>query len=272
VIEGRAPGTLDFVWTHERGRPLGDVVFDYTQVPVLAGSRGELAIIAGAFDGTLRLDMDGNGTFETAMQPGAIRYRDVPIPPLPPDGPVTGAPGTLYVYSCATWDPETDRLCYEFDWGDGSLQEWQGPFPPGVACTVSHAWETSGTYPVRARARDDLGYLSDWSGTLWISISDITGVAPDSAQLRVVCAPNPSAAGMRIRFALAGPERVAIHVYDVSGRLVAHVTDRRFAAGIHTLDWTGTDQQGQRVVAGTDWVRLESPTIGRSVREVVIVR
>lgn len=85
-------------------------------------------------------------------------------PPNPPTitGPVTGKPRIEYDYTLVTTDPEEDQVHYFIDWGDGTTSDWVGPSNSGDEVTFSHTWSKKGTYTVRAKAKDALGYEGAW--------------------------------------------------------------------------------------------------------------
>ena len=60
-------------------------------------------------------------------------------------------------------DPDGDEVFFEINWGDDT-SDIVGPIPSGEETTVGHIWETTGTYIIEARARDDFcGFYSDSS-------------------------------------------------------------------------------------------------------------
>jgi hypothetical protein len=94
-----------------------------------------------------------------------------PTRPETPQGPPTGKIGIEYVYSSSTTDPDGDQLLYLFDWGDGSLSKWMGPYDSGHRVTISHNWTKKGNYEIRVMAKDEHGVMSEWSDPLTIRMS-----------------------------------------------------------------------------------------------------
>jgi len=84
-----------------------------------------------------------------------------PIDPLL-TGPSTGKPFHKYTYSMNATDPECDSLFYWFEWGDGTITSWQGPYESGKTCNTSIHWNKKGTYTINAKAADVYGGDSDW--------------------------------------------------------------------------------------------------------------
>ena len=54
--------------------------------------------------------------------------------------------------------------------GNGSNTGWIGPYSSGEEIEVGHAWDESGSYAIKARAKDICGDKSDWR-TFEISMS-----------------------------------------------------------------------------------------------------
>jgi parallel beta-helix repeat protein len=84
-------------------------------------------------------------------------------------GPSSGAAGTTYNYTFVTTDPDGNTVSYYIDWGDGTNTGWLGPHPSGEEITMSHAWNTRGSYTIKAKAKDIYGAESAW-GTLKITM------------------------------------------------------------------------------------------------------
>ena len=59
-----------------------------------------------------------------------------------------------------------------------------------------------------------------------------------------------------IQFGLVLDDDVEVRIFDVSGRLVRRLAERRFKAGEHTLVWDGADDGGRRLPRGVYFTRL----------------
>ncbi len=98
------------------------------------------------------------------------------------DGPTFGKPNTDYTYTFVATDPEGENVYYYIDWGDGSAEEWIGPYLSGESIDVSHSWSELGDYGIKARAKDIHGARGIWSdpfqmhiGMPSLNIDTITG-------------------------------------------------------------------------------------------------
>jgi len=70
--------------------------------------------------------------------------------------------------------------------------------------------------------------------------------------------PNPFKHTTTLSFELAVPVNAEISIYDLSGRLVRHLTREELAAGQHTTTWDGRDNHGSRVSAGVYFARMST--------------
>jgi len=93
----------------------------------------------------------------------------------PPETPtITGATsgnaGVKYDYTFVTTDPEGDDVTYGIEWGEGCPGiVWVGPYPSGQEVTVSHTFNSAGTFTISALAKDTYGAESDW-GTIEVTM------------------------------------------------------------------------------------------------------
>ncbi|MHA1769196.1 MAG: hypothetical protein ACTSV3_05030 [Candidatus Thorarchaeota archaeon] len=89
-----------------------------------------------------------------------------PDRPAAPIGPSTGLQGVSYGFSMVTDDDHDQRLRYEIDWGDGTVEQ-TGFVPSGEIVTLDHAWAGSVAgiyYDVTVRAQNEInGRWSDLS-------------------------------------------------------------------------------------------------------------
>jgi hypothetical protein len=85
--------------------------------------------------------------------------------PYPPEinGPEEGEVEIEYDYTFVTSDPAGGDIYYWIEWGDGSVQEWIGPYASGEIVTVSNSWSENGTYSILAKAKNDQDGEGGWS-------------------------------------------------------------------------------------------------------------
>jgi outer membrane protein assembly factor BamB len=96
-----------------------------------------------------------------------------PETPIEPNGPDYGVIETEYSFTTSTIDPEEEEIYYKFDWGNGIISEWFGPFASGDIGEGFYTWTTAGTFEVRVKAKDVKDSESNWSEPHNITIVNI---------------------------------------------------------------------------------------------------
>ncbi len=83
--------------------------------------------------------------------------------------------------------------------------------------------------------------------------------------------PNPFNPTVALSFSLSEPAAVQLRVYDVQGRLVRTLVDRRISLGEHQIVWDGKNESGETVGSGVYFCRLVSGHRAES-RKIVLLR
>ena len=95
-------------------------------------------------------------------------------PPYIPNiisGPTAGGPEIELHFSAISEDPDEDQIYYLWDWGDGNISDWLGPFDSNDSMTANHSWFNDGEYKIRVKAKDEAANESEWSAPFNISIA-----------------------------------------------------------------------------------------------------
>jgi hypothetical protein len=83
--------------------------------------------------------------------------------------------------------------------------------------------------------------------------------------------PNPVMSAGEIRLAIPSDDRVSVKVYNVNGKHVETLMDKRVRAGEHRITWEGRNRDGRRVTSGIYFVRVET-TRGSLTMKMVLSR
>jgi hypothetical protein len=99
-----------------------------------------------------------------------ITFNHDPAKPDQPSGETNGEVGNEYSYTTSTIDPDGDQVYYLWDWGDGNVSEWMGPYDSGLTSGLTHTWTVKGSYNIKVKAKDTHGIESPWSDPLSITM------------------------------------------------------------------------------------------------------
>jgi parallel beta-helix repeat protein len=142
----------------------GTFVWNTTTVP--NGNRYLISVTA-----TDEFSNVGSDTSDTTFT--ISNYWNIPPGSIQISGPSIGANGMYYNFTALAVDPEGDQVYYQWDWADGNISDWLGPYNASVLCTTSYAWVSDGLYNISVRARDIGGEESNWSTGHLISIQPL---------------------------------------------------------------------------------------------------
>jgi hypothetical protein len=94
-------------------------------------------------------------------------------------GPIYGDIEVEYTFSFISYDFDENEIYYYVDWGDGTYDDWFGPFASGLEVTASHTWTSKDIYSIRAKAKDEFGSESEFSEPHLIFIGNNVPEKPD---------------------------------------------------------------------------------------------
>jgi hypothetical protein len=98
----------------------------------------------------------------------ATKYNIIEVVSNPPSSPVIYGPDNGFINVSYTFttdqitDPNGDSFYCKWDWGDGNITGWLGPYPSGSIISASHTWTYVGVYEIRAKIKGSEGE-SNWS-------------------------------------------------------------------------------------------------------------
>jgi hypothetical protein len=92
--------------------------------------------------------------------------------PFPPqiEGSSEGDIGREMTFNIVTTDPGNFDVYYWVDWGDGTYDEWVGPYASGAVTSIGHTWSAEGNYTITAKAKNTLGSEGGWSDPFSVTI------------------------------------------------------------------------------------------------------
>jgi len=115
---------------------------------------------------------DNDGAIDTVSQTVEVLHQNQPpnIPTIP-SGTQSGFIDKSYDFSTLATDPENDQIYYQWNWGDGTISSWDGPYDSDVEIHNAHIWGQEGIYQISVKVKDIHDAESDWSSPLTIIIS-----------------------------------------------------------------------------------------------------
>ena len=148
----------------------------------------------------------------------------------------------------------------------------------GVEFSCGRSTASNGPYielPSSTLTRDDLSFSfidKDWepNTTYWYRVECSSGgerkilfvsgpvTTPAMPLTLYQNSPNPFNPSTEIRYYLPEKCSVALNVYDVSGALVANVTEGYQDKGTHTVSWDGRGRNGRQASSGVYFYRLKA--------------
>lgn len=179
------------IWTYDLQAHYGNV-FGMDHAPVLAdfNNDGKLDVFIIGGYGTSQQPENNYGrayalSAGDGAGPGWLMFRHdlrhsacftqqenrPPETPRQPQGPLNGSINVEYSYTTYASDPDGDQIYYQWEWGDGNLSEWMGPYPSNSPVEASYSWNTQGIYAIKVKAKDSANSEGNWSPTLMITIT-----------------------------------------------------------------------------------------------------
>jgi len=76
--------------------------------------------------------------------------------------------------------------------------------------------------------------------------------------------PNPFNNSTQIEFGITKLEHVSIGIYDVSGKWIINIVDKKMLPGTHKLRWNGKNSLGNKVPSGNYLLVMRSGSLTRS--------
>ena len=220
-------------------------------------------------------------TIRVAAEDAVLQYKDIAI--VEP-----GRPGSVYgdddMWDYVVVEGTTDGL----NWvplGNGydvrAFQYWINIYKLAIApderayktrrIDLHDTFEPGDLIAIRFRMFAD-GGVNSWGWAIddiAVQEPDFGRVIPDAFFLSQNY-PNPFNSSTEIQVELPEDTRVRLKIYDVRGREIATLMDGDQEAGIHTLEWAGTDRYGWPVPSGVYLYRIETASYSRSRRMLVI--
>ncbi|WP_164891108.1 T9SS type A sorting domain-containing protein [Botryobacter ruber] len=136
-------------------------------------------------------------------------------------------------------------------------------------------WETAnGLNPNDAADRNGFhasGYTNLEMYMNSLVAGNVTALPQESQVTETIIYPNPFTAAATIAFAVKQQGQVSVTVTDITGKQVVQLLNSRLTPGAHSVQWNGTDANGNNLTSGMYFVSIQLGD-DRVVKRVALIR
>jgi len=168
---------------------------------------------------------------------GEVIISEPPATPNAPAGPEQWIINVDCTFTAVTTEPDGEDVYYQFDWGDGNISNWLGPYPPGQQIEAEHQWSELGDYEIIVKAKDIWGSKSNWSEPKILSI--VEDEPPDTP---VISGSKIVIGGVKYKFSFTAE--------DPEGHDLYYRID--WDDG-EIIDWFGPYSSGETILLNHSW-------------------
>ncbi len=254
------------VWTGNGGQG-GQVIFTPQASPTTSGQY--LTVAVGD------VNNDGNPDIVGAQQQVNIGVWLGDGNINPHWTPANGPPASGDYWGVALGDLNGDRNLdiVASNVGSREIQAWFGNggqggnlvWTPAPAFSPSAGYEGVVITDVNHDNKPDV-IAGNWSARgIQVWINNITTIeenrSSEPAAFTFDCRPNPFSQKIDLILRMAEENTLTIKVFDLTGRLIKVIVNKRILPGQYQFFWDGTDSEGRSVTSGTYFVRIKTRTL-----------
>ncbi len=119
----------------------------------------------------IRMDYVSGTTYDITVKIGnGVPANSDPAVPTSVVGPIKVPVNVSTSFKAASTDPDSDELYYQYDWGNGEMSSWVGPFNSGDSCSSDYTWTQNGDFDIKVRTKDVWDATTDWSPVYTVSV------------------------------------------------------------------------------------------------------
>ena len=83
--------------------------------------------------------------------------------------------------------------------------------------------------------------------------------------------PNPISSSTNISFSIPQSQKVVIHIFDGTGKLIRTIADAQMQAGAHQFTWNAADENGKAVASGIYYLKFSAGNYAET-RKVSVIK
>ena len=107
-----------------------------------------------------------------------------------------------------------------------------------------------------------------WFGAVGIEDEEVAGTKAALSQNF----PNPFNPTTTIAFSVPQREDVNLAIYNTSGQLVKTLVNAQMDAGLHTMTWTGVNNNDQSVASGVYFYQLQTESGFDKTKSMILLK
>jgi hypothetical protein len=161
-----------------------------------------------------------------------------------------------YVTCIRSYYDWADPLTLSYFWDTDSAWSAEASYNDSVPALTRpiQTWETAGV-PAMAYVGENGNrvYFDAWS----VSVEEENPAAQEASLGKAH--PNPFSARTRIELTLPKTSSVSVKAYNILGQEVSTIFNGMKNAGTHSIEWKGTDNNGNRLPSGIYFMRIKTP-------------
>lgn len=77
-------------------------------------------------------------------------------------GPSGGVIGDTLIFTLTAIDPDNDSIAIRINWDDGNETDWSPFVPSGDSVIMQHSYSSTGSFQIKAQAKDIHNAISNW--------------------------------------------------------------------------------------------------------------
>ena len=172
----------------------------------------------------------------------------------PPYGPTEGYTGVEYTfYFVIPVDPNGDEYFAQWNWSDGYITDWLGPYASGQTTSASHNWTDAGVYEIRVKLKNSTGTESNWSEPHTITIIN-SGPPPEKP---IIDGPSWGIKNINYTFCMTWTSPDAENFYFIWN----------WGDG-NTSEWLGPYSAGQTICSNHSWSQKGTYAIQVKLKDI----
>jgi hypothetical protein len=275
ILHGAVSDTLDFIGSGGAldsllmGNPWVEDVYDLSHYPT-----GDTVTVRFSFVSDDDDVAEGFYIDDVRVGPKTSSEPDIPVLLYPPNSSVTKDKTPTFRWSSVAGPEGFYTLQYSTDQGFlNGVTTHEMLLNPIYTVPFTAPLDT-GIYYWRVKTMDEEGMESDYQLPFQFALEATVGgirEIPLPRAFAVSCVPNPFVGATTIKYQLPSATEVMLTIYDITGRVVRTLVDKRESAGYHHVAWDGKNDGGEAAGVGIYFCTLRTD-MHSAVKKLILLK